>query len=100
MEETYLRAEAANENNFVNLPIFAAALVSIIGGPSVGSVREDRRSRQVAGNVARLTPNTLNTAAAIYLLSRVAFTLIYINGNGKNGMSCLSPNAGQQGSGS
>lgn len=64
MEETYLRAEAANENNFINLPFFAAALV--------------------AGNVARLTPATLNIAAGVYLGSRVAYTLLYINGNGTN----------------
>ena len=30
--------------------------------------------------MARLTPNTLNTAAAVYLVSRVAYNLIYING--------------------
>ena len=29
--------------------------------------------------MARLTPNTLNTAAAVYLVSRVAYNLIYIN---------------------
>lgn len=35
------------------------------------------------GNVARLSNATLNTAAGVYLLSRIAFTYLYINGTSK-----------------
>jgi uncharacterized MAPEG superfamily protein len=33
--------------------------------------------------MARLSNSTLNTAAAVYLLSRIAFTYLYINGTSK-----------------
>ena len=35
------------------------------------------------GNVARLSNATLNTAAGVYLASRIAFTYLYINGTSK-----------------
>ncbi|KAL7422014.1 hypothetical protein Q5752_003787 [Cryptotrichosporon argae] len=59
-QDRYLRAEAANDNGFVNLPLFAAAVV--------------------AGNLARLPARALNTAAGIYLVSRAAYNLLYIYG--------------------
>ncbi|KAK6909838.1 hypothetical protein L486_00512 [Kwoniella mangroviensis CBS 10435] len=55
----YLRAEAAQQNGLQNLPLFAAAIL--------------------AGNFARLSPSILNTTAAVYLLSRVVYSFIYIN---------------------
>ncbi|WVW84216.1 hypothetical protein I302_106246 [Kwoniella bestiolae CBS 10118] len=55
----FLRAEAAQENAFQNLPLFAAAIL--------------------AGNFAKLSPSTLNTTAAVYIVSRIAYTLVYIN---------------------
>ncbi|WWD17031.1 hypothetical protein CI109_101468 [Kwoniella shandongensis] len=58
-QDMYLRAESAQENGFANIPLYAAAIL--------------------AGNFARLSPSTLNTAAGIYLLSRVAYNLVYIN---------------------
>ncbi|ORX35654.1 hypothetical protein BD324DRAFT_652202 [Kockovaella imperatae] len=60
MADRYARAEAANENGFSSLPLFAAAVI--------------------AGNVARIEPKALNSAVTVYLASRIAFNLIYING--------------------
>ncbi|RSH88993.1 hypothetical protein EHS25_002655 [Saitozyma podzolica] len=60
MQDRYLRAEAANDNGFVGLPFFAAAVV--------------------AGNVAGLPKATLNSLAATYLVSRIVFTYLYVNG--------------------
>jgi hypothetical protein len=59
-QERYLRAEAANDNGFVGLGFFAAAVV--------------------AGNVARLPNAVLNRAVNVYLTSRVAYNLLYILG--------------------
>lgn len=59
-QERFQRAEAANDNGFVALPLFAAAIV--------------------AGNVAKLPNKTLNNVAALYVGSRVAFNLLYIFG--------------------
>ncbi|WWC69946.1 uncharacterized protein I206_103890 [Kwoniella pini CBS 10737] len=55
----FIRAEAAQENAFQNLPLFAAAVL--------------------AGNFARLSPSVLNTTSALYLFFRVAYTIVYIN---------------------
>ncbi|KLT40596.1 hypothetical protein CC85DRAFT_287319 [Cutaneotrichosporon oleaginosum] len=59
-QERYLRAEAANDNNFVGLGFFAAAVA--------------------VGNVARLPTAVLNRAASVYLTSRLAYNLLYILG--------------------
>ncbi|KAK1924028.1 hypothetical protein DB88DRAFT_263082 [Papiliotrema laurentii] len=59
MAGRFLRAEAAQNNGFITLPFFAAAIV--------------------AGHVARLNAKTLNTAAGVYLLSRIVFNYLYIN---------------------
>ncbi|WVQ99668.1 hypothetical protein IAU59_006807 [Kwoniella sp. CBS 9459] len=61
--ETYERAEAAQSNGFENLPLFAAAIV--------------------AGNAARLPTSTLNTAAAVYLASRIVYNVIYLTASNK-----------------
>lgn len=53
------RAAGAQANGFENLPLFAAAVV--------------------AGNAARLDVGTLNGLCVGYLVSRVAYNLIYIN---------------------
>ncbi|KAL1306396.1 hypothetical protein AAFC00_005103 [Neodothiora populina] len=53
-----LRAEAAQQNGFENVGLFAAAVV--------------------AGNIAKLDNWTLNALAGGYLASRVAYNLIYI----------------------
>jgi len=63
MADRFLRAEGSNDNSFTGLPLFAAAIV--------------------AGNMARLSPTTLNTAAALYLGLRGAYCLFYINGTTK-----------------
>ncbi|EIW65917.1 hypothetical protein TREMEDRAFT_74881 [Tremella mesenterica DSM 1558] len=60
VEDAFLRAESANDNSFVGLPLFAAAIV--------------------AGNVARLPVDTLNAAAALYLVSRIAYSVLYVKG--------------------
>ncbi|WVQ77807.1 hypothetical protein IAR50_007497 [Cryptococcus sp. DSM 104548] len=52
------RALAASDNTFTNLGYFAASVV--------------------AGNVAHLSARTLNTCAAIWILSRVAYNYAYI----------------------
>ncbi|RSH86755.1 uncharacterized protein EHS24_005027 [Apiotrichum porosum] len=57
----YLRAEQANDNGFLGLPFFACAIL--------------------AGNLARLPAHQLNSAAAFYLGTRVAFNLLYVFGN-------------------
>ncbi|KAL1411591.1 hypothetical protein Q8F55_002555 [Vanrija albida] len=59
-QDRYLRAEAANDNGFLGLPFFAAAVV--------------------AGNAANLDLPTLNGAAAVYIGSRIAFNYLYIFG--------------------
>ncbi|WVF71195.1 hypothetical protein IAT40_005995 [Kwoniella sp. CBS 6097] len=61
--EKFERGEAAQNNGFENLPLFAAAIV--------------------AGNVARLPTSTLNIAAGVYLASRVAYNVIYITNSTK-----------------
>jgi len=58
LQERFLRAEAANDNQFIGLPFFAAAMV--------------------AGNVARIPANALNTAAGLYLAGRIAYTFLYV----------------------
>lgn len=59
-QDRFQRAEAANDNGFVSLPFFAAAIV--------------------AGNVAKLPNKTLNNIAALYVGSRIAFNMLYIFG--------------------
>ena len=54
-----IRINGAKQNGFENIGFFAAAVV--------------------AGNVAGLPAKTLNGLTAGYLLSRVLYTLIYIN---------------------
>lgn len=71
-QERFQRAEAANDNGFLGLPFFAAAIV--------------------AGNVARLPNSFLNKVAALYVGSRVAFNLLYIFGTTSE--SCLAGNRG------
>ncbi|WRT66615.1 uncharacterized protein IL334_003574 [Kwoniella shivajii] len=60
----YTRAEAAQQNGFQNLPLFAAAVL--------------------AGNFARLSPSTLNTTAALYLVSRIIYNVVYITNTTKS----------------
>lgn len=55
----YQRAEAAQQNGFENLGLFAAAIV--------------------AGNIAKLPASTLNTSAIVYLVGRIVYNLLYIN---------------------
>ncbi|KAK8864648.1 hypothetical protein IAR55_001898 [Kwoniella newhampshirensis] len=62
-QDKYLRAESAQENGFANIPLYAAAII--------------------AGNLARLSPSTLNTAAGVYLASRVAYNVIYTTNTSK-----------------
>ncbi|KAG7539632.1 hypothetical protein FFLO_03431 [Filobasidium floriforme] len=57
-QDMILRAEGAQSNGFENLAFFAVA--------------------QLAGNVAKLPASTLNTFAASYLLSRLAYNAAYI----------------------
>ena len=54
------RAEAAQQNGFENIGLFAAAVV--------------------IGNVAKLDNQTLNTLSAAYLASRIVYNFAYING--------------------
>ncbi|PWN40524.1 hypothetical protein IE81DRAFT_219877 [Ceraceosorus guamensis] len=56
---SYIRAEAAQQNGFENLPFFAAAII--------------------AGNVAKLPVDFLNTAAIIYVVSRIFYSVAYIS---------------------
>lgn len=58
-KDRFTRAESASSNGHENLALFATALV--------------------AGNAAGLEHTYLNTLSGLYLLSRVAYTLIYIN---------------------
>lgn len=58
-----MRAEAAQTNGFENLAFFASAVV--------------------AGNLAGLPAQTLNTLSGGYLISRVLYNLIYINNTSK-----------------
>ena len=58
-KERIIRAEGAQQNGFENIGLFAAAVV--------------------AGNIARLDNWTLNALTGGYLLSRVAYNLLYIN---------------------
>ncbi|PWN96168.1 hypothetical protein FA09DRAFT_340366 [Tilletiopsis washingtonensis] len=58
-EELYIRAEAAQQNGFENLPFFAAAIL--------------------AGNVARLPVDFLNLSAVVYVGSRILYNVLYIN---------------------
>jgi uncharacterized MAPEG superfamily protein len=60
-KERIIRAEGAQQNGFENLGLFAAAVT--------------------AGNVAGLAPKTLNMLTGTYLLSRVVYNLVYINGD-------------------
>ncbi|KAF2643029.1 hypothetical protein P280DRAFT_421509 [Massarina eburnea CBS 473.64] len=53
------RAEAAHKNGFENAPLFIGAML--------------------AGNLAGLSTETMNFAAGGFLLSRVVYTLLYIN---------------------
>ncbi|KAI5361849.1 Putative membrane-associated, eicosanoid/glutathione metabolism (MAPEG) protein [Septoria linicola] len=59
-KDTIIRAEGAQQNGFENLGLFAAAVV--------------------AGNIAKLDNSTLNTISGGYLLSRVVYNYLYING--------------------
>lgn len=55
----FLRAEAANQNAFETIGLFAAAIV--------------------AGNVAGLGSKTLNALAGGYLASRAVYNILYVN---------------------
>ena len=55
----YTRAESAHKNGLENFPLIAAAIF--------------------AGNLAKLDITLLNTAALGYVLSRVLYTVLYIN---------------------
>ncbi|KAI9829318.1 MAG: hypothetical protein M1819_006381 [Sarea resinae] len=55
----YERAEAAHKNGFENLPVFVGAVI--------------------LGNMAKLPPATLNAVTGAYLVSRIVYTLAYIN---------------------
>ncbi|CDZ98143.1 Membrane-associated, eicosanoid/glutathione metabolism (MAPEG) protein [Phaffia rhodozyma] len=57
-EKVIVRAEAAQQNGFENLPFFAVALL--------------------AGNYAKLSNSTLNNLAATYLITRAFYNLAYI----------------------
>lgn len=58
-KEKIIRCEGAQTNGFENLAFFASAVV--------------------AGNLAGIPANTLNLLSGGYLLSRIAYTFIYIN---------------------
>ncbi|CCG82564.1 Predicted protein [Taphrina deformans PYCC 5710] len=55
----YQRAEAAQQNGFENIGLFAASVV--------------------AANVARVPVSTVNSLSLFYLASRVVYNLLYIN---------------------
>jgi uncharacterized MAPEG superfamily protein len=61
-KQTIIRAEAAQQNGFENIGLFAAAVV--------------------AGNVAKVDSWWLNTLSFGYLGSRVVYNLLYIGGAG------------------
>lgn len=56
---TYQRAEAAQQNGFENIGLFAASVV--------------------AANVARVPVSTVNSLSLFYIASRVVYNLLYIN---------------------
>jgi len=58
-KDRFSRIKGAQQNGFENLGFFAAAVL--------------------AGNRAGLSPGTLNGLSAGYILSRVAYTVFYIN---------------------
>jgi len=60
-KQTIVRAEGAQSNGFENLGLYAAAIV--------------------AGNMSLLPTTTLNYLSVGYLMSRVVYNLIYINGS-------------------
>jgi len=62
-KDKIIRCEAAQLNGFENLAFFASAVV--------------------AGNVAGIPASTLNLLSGGYLLSRVLYTIIYINNTTK-----------------
>ena len=53
------RSKAAHQNSLENLPLFATAVI--------------------CGNIARLNPDTLNTACGSFLALRVAYLVAYIS---------------------
>ncbi|KAG0652628.1 hypothetical protein D0Z07_0122 [Hyphodiscus hymeniophilus] len=55
----YERAEAAHKNGMENFPVFVGAIL--------------------AGTIAKLNPSTLNSFVVAYLLSRVAYTYVYVS---------------------
>lgn len=96
----YLRAEAAQQNGFENLP-GELTLTRIPSSPFPPCARTNAHPASfrplpsathplhstppvfigalLAGNLAHLAPSTLNAFAAFYLASRVAYNLLYIN---------------------
>ncbi|ORY26134.1 hypothetical protein BCR39DRAFT_541913 [Naematelia encephala] len=64
IQDRFLRSEAANTNGTINFPIFIGAII--------------------AGNYAKLSSKTLNTISAIYLISRVAYNVLYINNTSRS----------------
>ncbi|CAO1622315.1 unnamed protein product [Sympodiomycopsis kandeliae] len=58
LDQKYIRAEAAQQNGFENIALFAAALI--------------------AGHVAKLPASKLNSLAVYYVISRVAYNVLYI----------------------
>jgi uncharacterized MAPEG superfamily protein len=60
-KERITRAEGAQQNGFENLGFFAAAVT--------------------AGNAAGLPARTMNILTGAYLLSRVVYNVVYINGS-------------------
>ena len=67
-ERKVLRAEACQQNGFENLPIFGMALL--------------------CGLVAELPGYLMNAMAALYLMSRIIYTILYIFAN-SHAMSLL-----------
>lgn len=61
-KQTIIRAEAAQQNGFENIGLFAAAVV--------------------AANVAKVDSWWINVLSGGYLVSRAAYNLLYINGTG------------------
>lgn len=55
----YQRAEAAQQNGFENIALYASAIV--------------------AANVARVPVSFVNAASAYYVFSRIVYNLLYIN---------------------
>jgi len=102
MQDRFLRAEAANNNSFVGLPLFAGAIVcplyslsSSLPPFSFSSTRRETESRriltrQIAGNMARIPASTLNAFALTYLGFRTAFVVLYVNGTTSMSYSILT----------